>query len=93
MNGTYTKVNEAFTALQGSADDAKKTQQELALISKSLGSLNNTYVKMGETFTSLQASADDAKKTQEQLNVLARNLSSMNRVYGNVLSAMNVKEH
>ncbi len=93
VNGTYTKVNEAFVALQGSADDAKKTQQELALMSKSLGSLNNTYVKMGETFTALQASADDAKKTQEQLNVLAKNLSSMNRVYGNVLSAMNVKEH
>ena len=93
MNGTYTKVNEAFVALQGSAEDARKTQQELALMSKSLGSLNNTYVKMGETFTSLQASADDAKKTQEQLNVLAKNLSSMNRVYGNVLSAMNVKEH
>lgn len=93
VNGTYTKVNEAFMALQGSAEDAKKTQQELALMSKSLGSLNNTYVKMGETFTSLQASADDAKKTQEQLNVLAKNLSSMNRVYGNVLSAMNVKDH
>ncbi|HNR08091.1 MAG TPA: gliding motility protein GldL [Saprospiraceae bacterium] len=93
MNGTYTKVNEAFVALQGSAEDARKTQQELALMSKSLGTLNNTYVKMGETFTSLQASADDAKKTQEQLNVLAKNLSSMNRVYGNVLSAMNVKEH
>lgn len=93
MNGTYTKVNEAFVALQGSAEDARKTQQELALMSKSLGNLNNTYVKMGETFTSLQASADDAKKTQEQLNVLAKNLSSMNRVYGNVLSAMNVKEH
>ena len=93
MNGTYTKVNEAFVALQGSAEDARKTQQELAVMSKSLGSLNNTYVKMGETFTSLQASADDAKKTQEQLNVLAKNLSSMNRVYGNVLSAMNVKEH
>lgn len=93
MNVSYAKMNEAFGAMQNSAEDAKKTQQELGLLSKSLSSLNGSYTKMSETFTSLQASADDAKRTQEQLHVLAKNLSSMNKVYGNVLSAMTVKDH
>lgn len=88
MNDFYSKMNEAFMALQNSVEDAKKTQAELGILSKSLSSMNGSYAKMNETFQAMQAASDDAKKTQAELKALATNLSSMNKVYGNVLSAM-----
>lgn len=77
----YSKMNEAFMALQGSVEDAKKTQQELGILSKSLNSMNGSYSKMNEAFTALQSSADDAKKTQQELGILSKSLSAMNGTY------------
>ncbi len=77
--------------MQNSAGDAKKTQEELGILSKSLTSLNGTYAKVNEAFTSIHDSAGDAARTKEQLKVLAQNLESMNKVYGNMLTAMTVK--
>ncbi|MEP7267679.1 MAG: gliding motility protein GldL [Saprospiraceae bacterium] len=91
VNDFYGKMNEAFMALQGSVEDAKKTQVELGLLSKSLNSMNGAYEKMNETFQAMQASSNDAKLAQEQIKALAQNLTSMNKVYGNMLSAMSSK--
>jgi len=77
----YSKMNEAFMALQGSVEDAKKTQHELGILSKSLNTMNGSYTKMNETFAALQGSADDAKKTQQELGVLSKSLSSLNGSY------------
>jgi hypothetical protein len=77
----YSKMNEAFMALQGSVEDAKKTQHELGILSKSLNTMNGSYSKMNETFTALQGSAEDAKKTQQELGVLSKSLSSLNGTY------------
>jgi archaellum component FlaC len=77
----YSKMNEAFMAIQGSVEDAKKTQQELGILSKSLNSMNGSYTKMNEAFTALQGSAEDAKKTQQELGILSKSLSSLNGSY------------
>lgn len=84
-------MNETFQAMQAASDDAKKTQSELGILSKSLASMNGSYAKMNETFQAMQAASDDAKKTQHELHALAQNLGSMNKVYGNMLSAMGSK--
>jgi methyl-accepting chemotaxis protein len=81
MNDFYGKMNEAFIALQGSVEDAKKTQVELGTLSKSLASMNNAYSKMNETFQAMQAATEDAKKTQSELGILSKSLASMNGSY------------
>lgn len=83
----YSKMNEAFMALQGSVEDAKKTQQELGILSKSLSTMNGSYAKMNEAFGSMQASADDAKKTQHELGTLSKSLAAMNGTYGKMNEA------
>ncbi|MEP7320364.1 MAG: gliding motility protein GldL [Saprospiraceae bacterium] len=77
----YSKMNEAFMALQGSVEDAKKTQSELGVLSKNLTTMNGTYTKMNEAFSAVQGSVEDAKKTQIELGVLSKNLTSMNGTY------------
>jgi archaellum component FlaC len=77
----YSKMNEAFMALQGSVDDAKKTQAELGILSKNLSAMNGTYTKMNEAFAAVQGSVEDAKKTQVELSSLSKNLVSMNGTY------------
>lgn len=81
MNDFYGKMNEAFLALQSSVEDAKKTQSELSVLSKSLASMNLSYTKMNETFQTMQAATDDAKKTQSELGILSKSLASMNGSY------------
>ncbi len=83
----YGKMNEAFMALQGSVEDAKKTQHELGILSKSLTSLNSNYAGMNEAFTLMQNSAGDAKKTQEELGILSKSLTSLNGTYAKVNEA------
>jgi hypothetical protein len=39
----------------------------------------------------MQGSVADAQKTQEQIGILAKNLSGLNNVYGNMLTAMQVR--
>lgn len=81
VNDFYSKMNEAFMALQGSVEDAKKTQVELGTLSKSLSSMNSAYTRMNETFQALQAATEDAKKTQSELGILSKSLASMNGSY------------
>jgi gliding motility-associated protein GldL len=46
MNGFYSNLVNASQAMQGSADDAKKTQEQIALLAKNLSNLNNVYGNM-----------------------------------------------
>lgn len=46
LNAFYENLNKATQAMQGSVDDAKKTQEQIALLAKNLGSLNNVYGNM-----------------------------------------------
>jgi len=46
MNQFYGNLTEASKAMQGSADDAKKTQEQIGLLAKNLSSLNNVYGNM-----------------------------------------------
>lgn len=46
MNQFYGNLTEASKAMQGSADDAKKTQEQIALLAGNLTKLNNVYGNM-----------------------------------------------
>ncbi len=46
MNNFYSNMVNASTTMQNSVDDAKKTQEQIALLAKNLGNLNNVYGNM-----------------------------------------------
>jgi hypothetical protein len=46
MNGFYSNLVQASETMQGSVTDAKKTQEQIALLAKNLGSLNHVYGNM-----------------------------------------------
>jgi len=46
MNQFYSNLTNASKAMQGSAEDAKKTQDQISLLAKNLASLNNVYGNM-----------------------------------------------
>jgi gliding motility-associated protein GldL len=46
MNSFYGNMVQASQAMQNSVDDAKKTQEQIALLAKNLGSLNHVYGNM-----------------------------------------------
>jgi gliding motility-associated protein GldL len=46
MNAFYDSLSKTAQAMQGSVDDAKKTQEQIALLAKNLGSLNGVYGNM-----------------------------------------------
>jgi gliding motility-associated protein GldL len=51
MNNFYSNLATASQAMQGSVADAKKTQEQIALLAKNLGSLNQVY---GNMLTAMQ---------------------------------------
>jgi len=64
---------------------------ELKESNNHLKALNSFYGKMAEASGAMMNSVDDANKAKEQIGLLAGNLSKLNSVYGNMLSAMQVK--
>jgi gliding motility-associated protein GldL len=46
MNNFYGNLVQASQTMQNSVDDAKKTQEQIALLAKNLGNLNNIYGNM-----------------------------------------------
>lgn len=46
MNNFYSNLAQASQAMQGSVEDAKKTQDQIAILAKNLGSLNQIYGNM-----------------------------------------------
>ena len=64
---------------------------ELKESNNHLKALNSFYGKMAEASSAMMNSVDDANKAKEQIGLLAGNLGKLNSVYGNMLSAMQVK--
>ena len=46
MNSFYDNLSKVAQTMQGSVDDAKKTQEQISLLAKNLGSLNSVYGNM-----------------------------------------------
>ena len=46
LNGFYENLSKTSQVMQSSVDDAKKTQEQIALLAKNLGSLNSVYGNM-----------------------------------------------
>jgi gliding motility-associated protein GldL len=46
LNGFYESLSKTSQVMQSSVDDAKKTQEQIALLAKNLGSLNSVYGNM-----------------------------------------------
>ncbi len=51
MNNFYGNLAQASEAMKGSVDDAKKTQEQIGILAKNLGSLNQVY---GNMLTAMQ---------------------------------------
>lgn len=66
-------------------------ETELQDASSHLASINKFYGSLAEATQSLTDTVGDAKVYKEQMGILARNLSSLNTVYGNMLSAMAIR--
>lgn len=64
---------------------------ELQDTNNHLKAMNNFFGNLTAISQSMQGSVGDAQKAQEQISQLAKNLSSLNNVYGNMLSAMQVR--
>ena len=64
---------------------------ELQDASTHIASINKFYGSLAEATENLKDTVSDAKVYKEQMGILARNLSSLNNVYGNMLSAMAIK--
>lgn len=46
MNNFYSNLNKAASAMNGSVDDAKRTQEQISMLAKNLGNLNTIYGNM-----------------------------------------------
>jgi gliding motility-associated protein GldL len=55
MNSFYGNLVQASETMQGSVNDAKKTQEQIALLAKNLGSLNHVYGNMLSAMQGRQA--------------------------------------
>jgi gliding motility-associated protein GldL len=64
---------------------------ELQDASSHIASINKFYGSLAEATENLKDTVSDAKTYKEQLGIMARNLSSLNTVYGNMLSAMAIR--
>jgi gliding motility-associated protein GldL len=64
---------------------------ELKESNNHLKALNGFYGKMAEASSAMMNSVVDANKAKDQISLLAGNLGKLNAIYGNMLSAMQVK--
>ena len=55
MNAFYGNLVQASETMQGSVTDAKKTQEQIALLAKNLGNLNQVYGNMLSAMQGRQA--------------------------------------
>lgn len=64
---------------------------ELQDTNNHLKAMNKFYSNLTQASEAMQGSVDDAKKAHDQIAQLASNLSRLNNIYGNMLSAMQIK--
>jgi gliding motility-associated protein GldL len=105
LSDTYAKASEALTGLTDSSKAGANAGEHLQTMSKNLSELNSVYElqlkelkNSTQLYTGISAllqnlndSVEDTKKYKENIAELAKNLSSLNTVYGNMLSAMTIR--
>jgi gliding motility-associated protein GldL len=64
---------------------------ELQDTNNHLKAMNKFYSNLTQASEAMQGSVDDAKKAHDQISLLANNLGRLNNIYGNMLSAMQVR--
>ncbi|MCU0387737.1 MAG: gliding motility protein GldL [Chitinophagaceae bacterium] len=95
----FNQVGEVAGQFHGQVQNLTKNLSSLnAIYELELQDTNNHLKAMNSFFgnltaisQSMQGSVGDAQKAQEQISLLAKNLGSLNNVYGNMLSAMQVR--
>ncbi len=65
---------------------------ELQDASTHIAAINKFYGTLSDATENLKDSVGDAKAYKEQIGALAKNLASLNSVYGNMLSAMAIRQ-
>lgn len=105
LTDSYAKASETLTGLTDSSKAGATAGEHLQTMSKNLSELNSVYeIQLKELKNSTQLytgisallqnlndSVEDTKKYKENIAELAKNLSSLNTVYGNMLSAMTIR--
>lgn len=101
MNSLSTSIRSFEGAAKGIAPTAeamsstRKYSEEMALAAAQMDSLNSLYKVQIESASrqadANQQVAENAEQLKQQMQNLATNLSSLNGVYGNMLSAMTVR--
>jgi gliding motility-associated protein GldL len=105
LSDTYAKASEALTGLTDSSKAGANAGEHLQTMSKNLSELNSVYElqlkelkNSTQLYTGISAllqnlndSVEDTKKYKDNIAELAKNLSSLNTVYGNMLSAMTIR--
>jgi methyl-accepting chemotaxis protein len=80
MTKNLTALNAAYELqLKGTNEHLEKTK--------------NLYGGLNEMLGNLEETVEDTKRFREEVSKLGNNLGAMNTVYGNMLSAMNVKQN
>jgi methyl-accepting chemotaxis protein len=67
---------------------SKDLNEQIAMMSKSMESMNTYYSKLAEASNAMSISAQDAIRAKEQIALLADNLTQLNKVYGNMIISM-----
>lgn len=79
LTKNLTALNAAYELqLQGTNEHLEKTK--------------DLYGGLNEVMSDLSTTVNDTKRFREEVSKLSNNLAAMNTVYGNMLSAMNVKQ-
>jgi DNA repair ATPase RecN len=80
MTKNLTALNAAYEIqLKGTNEHLEKTK--------------GLYGGLNEVMSNLQSTVEDTNRFRDEVSKLGNNLSAMNAVYGNMLSAMNVKQN
>jgi gliding motility-associated protein GldL len=95
----FNQVGEVAGQFHGQVQNLTKNLSSLNAIYELELQDTNTHLKAMNSFfgnltnisQAMHGSVGDAQKAQEQISQLAKNLSSLNNVYGNMLSAMQVR--
>jgi gliding motility-associated protein GldL len=92
-NAAGTSIGESLNSVSRNLSDLNATYElQLQGSRQQVEATSKFYDGLHELMKNLHDSVEDTKKYRQEMATLSTNLSALNTVYGNMLSAMNVKQ-
>jgi gliding motility-associated protein GldL len=92
-NAAGTSIGESLNSVSRNLSDLNATYElQLQGSRQQVEATSKFYDGLHELMKNLHDSVEDTKKYRQEMSTLSSNLSALNTVYGNMLSAMNVKQ-